>query len=100
MNKQIEKAIQRFREKCCYFNQETKSYEIARGRLEATDNIESFLTQELLRVQRQTREEFIEEIEKQVEFGILPDPNPFGKWVSIKKHNELMKNEPRFATHS
>lgn len=30
-------------------------------------------------------------IEKARKHAILPDPNPYGKWVSIKNHNRVVE---------
>ena len=36
-------------------------------------------------------------VEKWEKYGILPDPNPYGKWVSIKNHNRLVRESVRLA---
>lgn len=38
-----------------------------------------------------------EPVERWQKYGVLPDPNPYGKCISIKKHNRLVVESVRLA---
>ena len=56
----------------------------------AKELIKDFI-QQTLDTQRQS---LIDELEKEVDkvfnFGTLPEPNKYGKWVSVKNHNKVV----------
>lgn len=54
--------------------------------------IEEFSESFLYACLRDQLDETRARVKEAVDFGTLSDPNEYGKWVSIKRHNQLMKN--------